>query len=49
MSLLADKSIFKLLAWRSDNLTSSLRHPKLGDAMMQNIVYQQFIKYVFFE
>lgn len=30
-------------------LTSSLRHPKLGDAKTQNIVYQPVVKYVSFE
>ena len=28
-------------------LISSLRHPKSGDAMIQNIAYQSVIKYIF--
>lgn len=30
-------------------LTSSSCHPILGDKKIQNIVYQQVIKYIFFE
>lgn len=32
----------------SKTLTSSSCHPILGDAKMQNIVYQQIIEYLFF-